>query len=71
LLTDQDAAASEHPSRQRSRDEGGNIVRWYGTNTDIEELKRAELELRDFIDYAPLRIGIEAADGRRDEIQSL
>ncbi len=24
------------------RDEHGNVVRWYGTSTDIEELKRAE-----------------------------
>src|SRR5258705_4146527 len=24
------------------RDEGGNIVRWYGTNTDIDDLKGAE-----------------------------
>jgi PAS domain S-box-containing protein len=28
------------------RDAGGRIVRWYGTNTDIEDLKRAEEELR-------------------------
>lgn len=28
------------------RDERGEIVRWYGTNTDIENLKRAEMELR-------------------------
>jgi PAS domain S-box-containing protein len=28
------------------RDDNGNIVRWYGINTDIEELKRAEEELR-------------------------
>ncbi len=28
------------------RDESGNIVRWYGTNVDIEDRKRAELELR-------------------------
>jgi PAS domain S-box-containing protein len=28
------------------RDEAGAIVRWYGTNTDIEDLKRAERELR-------------------------
>jgi PAS domain S-box-containing protein len=28
------------------RDESGNIVKWYGTNTDIEERKRAEEALR-------------------------
>ena len=28
------------------RDESGNIVQWYGTNTDIEERKRAEEALR-------------------------
>jgi formate hydrogenlyase transcriptional activator len=28
------------------RDESGNIVNWYGTDTDIEELKRAEAKLR-------------------------
>jgi len=28
------------------RDEAGAIVRWYGTNTDIEDLKRAEREPR-------------------------
>ena len=28
------------------RDELGNIVRWYGVNTDIEDRKRAENELR-------------------------
>ncbi len=27
-------------------DEHGNVVRWYGTNTDIEARKRAEFELR-------------------------
>lgn len=27
-------------------DEGGNIVKWYGTNTDIDDRKRAEEELR-------------------------
>ena len=27
-------------------DEHGNIVRWYGTSTDIEDLKRAEAKLR-------------------------
>jgi PAS domain S-box-containing protein len=28
------------------RDSGGRIIRWYGTNTDIEELKRAQEELQ-------------------------
>lgn len=27
------------------RDEQGNIIRWYGTNTDIEDRKRAEAQL--------------------------
>jgi PAS domain S-box-containing protein len=29
------------------RDERGNILKWYGTSTDIEDRKRAENELRD------------------------
>jgi len=29
------------------RDEAGHIVRWFGTNTDIEDRKRAEHDLRD------------------------
>jgi PAS domain S-box-containing protein len=29
------------------RDERGNIVKWYGTSTDIEDRKRAEYALRD------------------------
>ncbi|HWO35238.1 MAG TPA: sigma 54-interacting transcriptional regulator, partial [Candidatus Acidoferrum sp.] len=28
------------------RDESGNIVNWYGTDTDVEDLKRAEAKLR-------------------------
>jgi len=28
------------------RDERGNVLHWYGTNTDIEDLKRAEARLR-------------------------
>jgi PAS domain S-box-containing protein len=32
------------------RDPAGAIVRWYGTNTDIEDLKRAERELRGILD---------------------
>jgi PAS domain S-box-containing protein len=38
------------------RDEGGNIVKWYGSSTDIEDLKRTEEALREseqrFRDYA-------------------
>ena len=32
---------------QALRDESGNILRWYGTSTDIEDRKRAEEALRD------------------------
>ena len=32
------------------RDDHGRLVRWYGTTTDIEELKRSEKELRDLVD---------------------
>ena len=32
---------------QAFRDESGNIVRWYGTSTDIEDRKRAEEALRE------------------------
>jgi formate hydrogenlyase transcriptional activator len=48
-----------------SRDEQGTIIRWYGTNTDIEELKRAERELRDVLDYAPQQVAIVSPEGRR------
>jgi PAS domain S-box-containing protein len=38
------------------RDESGNIVKWYGSSTDIEDRKQAEVALRDseqrFRDYA-------------------
>src|SRR5262249_32036931 len=29
------------------RDESGKIVKWYGTNTDINDRKRAEADLQD------------------------
>jgi PAS domain S-box-containing protein len=32
------------------RNEAGAIVRWYGTNTDIDDLKRAERELRGLLE---------------------
>jgi formate hydrogenlyase transcriptional activator len=52
------------------RDELGNIVRWYATNTDIENLKRTEeksrqdqRELRRITDAIPLTIVIQQPDG--------
>ena len=52
------------------RDELGNIVRWYGTNTDIENLKRTEeklrqdeREIRRITDAIPHTIVIQRPDG--------
>ena len=52
------------------RDEQGNVVRWYGTNTDIEDLKRAEAklrqdeqELRNVVDAIPHLIVVREPDG--------
>ena len=52
-------------------DERGNVVRWYGTNTDIEDLKRAEAklrqdeqELRGMVDAISQTIVVLSADGR-------
>src|SRR2546425_1987115 len=55
------------------RDELGNIVRWYGTNTDIENLKRIEekllrqdeREIRRITDAIPHTIVIQRPDGTR------
>src|SRR5712691_10730430 len=53
------------------RDESGNIVNWYGTDTDIEDLKRAEAklrrdeeELRRMTDAIPQTIIVFNPDGR-------
>src|SRR6266436_5918847 len=52
------------------RDEQGNIVHWYGTNTDIDDLKRAEAklrqdeqELRGIVDAIPQTINVLRPDG--------
>ncbi len=52
------------------QDESGEIVRWYGTNTDIEELKQTEeklrqdeRELRRITDAIPLSIVVQGPDG--------
>jgi len=36
------------------RDERGNIFKWYGTSSDIEDLKRAEDRIRLIIDTLPM-----------------
>ena len=53
------------------RDPQGRVVRWYGTNTDIEDHKRAEdqlrrdeRELRQIVDAIPQAIVVLAPDGR-------
>src|SRR6266404_4011007 len=52
------------------RDESGNIVNWYGTDTDIDDLKRAEAklrqdeeELRRMIDLLPQHVQVLDKDG--------
>jgi formate hydrogenlyase transcriptional activator len=52
------------------RDESGNIVNWYGTDTDIEDLKRAEAklrqdeeELRQLINLLPQHVVVMDKDG--------
>src|SRR5438552_2803488 len=51
-------------------DEQGNIVRWYGASTDIEDRKRAEeklsrqeRELREIVDLVPHHIAVATPDG--------
>src|SRR5467141_1238934 len=53
------------------RDESGNILNWYGTDTDIEDLKRAEAklrsdeeELRRMTDAIPQNIIVLNPDGK-------
>src|ERR1700726_5071644 len=53
------------------RDESGNIVNWYGTDTDIDDLKQAQLklrqderELRQLIDFLPQTIIVLNPDGK-------
>ena len=45
------------------RNEHGEITRWYGTSTDIDDRKRAEAELQKLIDLVPQKMCVDAADG--------
>jgi formate hydrogenlyase transcriptional activator len=54
-----------------ARDDRGKIVRWYGTYTDIQDLKRAEemlrqdeRELRHIVDLIPQLIGVFEPEGK-------
>jgi PAS domain S-box-containing protein len=54
------------------RDAGGNIVKWYGVLTDIEDRKRAEdkireqeRELRQVLDFAPQLIAVTGSNRER------
>ena len=48
------------------RDSEGRIVRWYGTNTDIEDRKEAEDRLRLVIDTLPALVWSKLPDGSAD-----
>ncbi len=52
------------------RDARGEVVQWYGTNTDVEDLKRAEIKLREeehelraIVDAIPQCIMVLGTDG--------
>jgi len=48
------------------RDSQGQIIRWYGTNTDIEDRKEAEGRLRLVIDTLPALVWSKLPDGSAD-----
>jgi len=48
------------------QDEQGNIVKWYGTTNDIEDLKRAEDRVRLIIDALPTMVWTLQPDGAVD-----
>jgi PAS domain S-box-containing protein len=48
------------------RDEQGNIVKWYGTSSDIEDRKLAEIQSRALIDAIPQQIWSGPPDGTLD-----
>jgi PAS domain S-box-containing protein len=47
-------------------DEQGNVLKWYGVSTDIEDRKRAEVAARALVDAIPHQIWSAPADGNLD-----
>jgi PAS domain S-box-containing protein len=48
------------------RDEHGNIIRWYGASSDIEDRKQAEMQAWTLIDAIPQQIWSSPPDGATD-----
>jgi PAS domain S-box-containing protein len=48
------------------RDEKGDIVKWYGTSSDIEDRKQAEMQALTLIDAIPQQIWSSPPDGATD-----
>jgi PAS domain S-box-containing protein len=52
------------------RADDGTLLYWIGINLDIEELKRAEQELRDIIDTIPAMVWVALPDGSNTHVNS-
>ncbi|HSH31387.1 MAG TPA: PAS domain S-box protein [Candidatus Saccharimonadales bacterium] len=59
------------------RDESGNIIKWFGSNTDIhdqkqiqEALKSSEARFRTVVEQSPISIQIFSPDGRTTQVNS-
>src|SRR5437868_4924934 len=50
------------------RDDQGQVIRWYGTRTDIEDGKQAETRLKLVIDTIPAMVATTLADGSADYV---
>src|SRR5262249_56520133 len=48
-----------------SRDQAGNIVRWFSSGTDIEDRKQAQRELEQLVDAVPQHIVVLDGEGHR------
>ena len=52
------------------RGSDGKLLYWIGINLDIEELKRAERELREIVDTIPALVWVAQADGSNSYVNS-